>query len=218
MSRWATCLVGAVLAALSLMGQARAQSGASCPIGPPKIVAGASYTLTNNDECAALIFTSTSPVSVTAPAASTVAPGFQALLFSVYSGLTVTPALPSQVSNQTSAVLGAGQSALFYGDGANYWWGNGAGFLMGAAQQPGIATALGQTPGTTISNSPVIQMPNGIMRLTNTASIIPSANGDILKICGGNSAALGVNVSGRNSAWWEILDPFNTPYKIPLCR
>ena len=216
----ASFAAGAALAMLALASipSAYAQSGASCPIGAPKTVAASSYTLTNNDECFALIFTSPNPVTVRAPAANTIAPGYQVLLVSLYNGLTVSSTV-STINNAPAQVLGAGQSALLTGDGSTYWWGAGAGFGMIPATFSGTMSQ----PVTTWSNSPVVMLPNGILQITSPSSIVRNA-GDAFAVCkGGSKLPLGGPAEQMNQAqrggpaWLQVLDALQRPYRIPLC-
>lgn len=214
--RWASVIAGAALVFLA-SASAYAQSGASCPIGAPVTITATRYTLTNNDQCSSLIFTAASPITVTVPAANTVAPGFQVLMLPLYNGLTVTSPI-SQINKANFAkAIGPGQSALLMGDGASYWWGPGMGF----GSIP--ATVAGGTMGTTLSNSPIFTLPNGVLQITNPASVI-QGDGDSFAVChGGTKMALGgpaeqANASQRGGpAWLVVLDALQRPFKIPLC-
>lgn len=211
--RWASFVVGAALALLASIPVAYAQSGASCPIGAPHIVPGTSYNLTNDDICAALIFTSPNPVTVTAPAANTVAPGYQVLLVPLYNGLTVSSAL-STINNTATQILGAGQSGLLMGNGSAYFWGAGVGFGMLPAAVSGLAQA-----GTNWSNSPVVMLPNGIIQITNPASVV-QGGGDSFAVCrGGAAPSLGPTEQAKRGApaWWQVLDTLGRPFRVPLC-
>lgn len=207
-----------LLAALSLLPN-RAWAQAACPIVTPTSVSATSYTLTNNDECHALIFTSRVLSTLTLPNANTVAPGFQALVYSTGGGVTIVPNSASTINGQTAnAVIGGGQSGLLYGDNVNYFLGLGTGFLTGPASGASFTNLSGSAvfPGVLLGNSPVVQIPNGVLQITNPASLIPSSGGDILKICGGASALLGAP-KGQTPAWWYVLDFLGNPRKIPLC-
>ncbi len=215
MGRWGNFFAGAALAVLALSPNvARAQSGAACPIGAPVTVTATSYNLSNNDECQALVFTAASPVTVTAPNANTVAPGFQVMLIPLYNGLTVTSSA-SRISNLTSQGLGPGQSAVLMGDGTNYFWGGGSGFGTIPATVSGTTVGAG----TNFSNSPTIMLPNGILQITNPASVIPG--GDAFTVCkGGTPLALGpvgLEVPRGAPSWWPILGPMGKVWKVPLC-
>ena len=212
MRSWWGSIIAAVVLAL-YAAPASAQSGAACPIGAPVTIAATSYVLTNNNECQAIVFTAPSPITVTAPNANTVAPGFQVMLIPLYNGLTVTSSA-SRISNQTSQGLGAGQTATLMGDGTNYYWAVGSGFNTVPA-----AVAGGATAGTNWSNSPTAMFPNAIMQITNPASVMQ--DNDAFAVCRGG-AKLPLGYVGNNAtrgapSWWQILDSAGKPWKIPLC-
>ncbi len=199
-------------------------AGASCPITAPITITGAAYLLSNNDECHALIFTSAIPVAVTAPAATTVAPGWQVMLFSTSGGLTISSTGSgsginvSTGSNGTTGIIGGGQSAVLYGDGANYWMAPGGGFLSQPPAGAAFANLGGGTvfPGVLLGNSPIVQVPNGVLQFTNPASLVPADRGDIMRICAGVNRAMGA-VPNQSPAWLQVFDWLQRPYKIPLC-
>lgn len=216
MNLFRTAALVAGIMALALLPQREARAQAACPITAPHTTSVTTYNLTNNDQCGGLIFTGGAMATVTLPAATTVAPGFQVLIFAANAGVVITPPSGTMVNNGTSSlVVGQGQSGLLYGDGANYWWAAGSGFIAKAAAVSGFAT-----PGTNWSNSPVYPFPNGVLQLTNPASIIPATNGDAFKVCNGSSNGLlgpPGNISRGAPSWWQIIDPFNRAWRIPLC-
>lgn len=213
--------IPALLLLFGLHGEAYAQS--ACPIGVPQTKTGTAYTITNNDQCAALIFTAQTPVTVTVPAATTVAPGYQVMLFSVSGGITLSLAsgITSMINGGTSGVLiGAGQSGMLYGDGANYWYGAGTGF---SSTPPNSSfTNLNSLTGVTSGNTGVADMPNAIIQFTNPASFLKGNYP--FAVCGQAPAAFGSGASGtpRSTSspnnWLQILDPFQKLRLIPLCN
>lgn len=230
MHRWGTMkgwLRVAIVAAVFLdfltpeggLLQAQAQSGAACPIGAPVTVTTTTYALTNNNTCQALIFTAASPVTVTAPAANTVAPGYQVMLFSVSGGITLTSSASTINSTSNGVLIGGGQSGLLYGDGSVYWYGNGSGF---SSTPPNSAfTGLNSLPGVTSGNSGTVVVPNAIMQFTNPASFLQG--GYPFAVCGAAPPAFGSGASGTPrststpSNWLQIMDPFQKLRLIPLC-
>jgi hypothetical protein len=190
---------------------------AACPMTTPQAITASSLTLTNNNECSTLIFTSITPITVTLPPANTISPYFQAIFLPVYAGLTVSPSGTALINSQSSQVIGPGQSATLENDGTNWWFEIGGGFATKPAAFPNLGVGAGQTT----SNSPTILLPNGTLQITNQASIAQATNGDAFAVCrGGAGTPLqnGIAASpGRTPAWWQILNPFGQPYRIPLC-
>lgn len=210
--------MGVALAVLALSHAAYAQNGAACPIGAPKTITTTSYTLTNNDQCFALVFTSQNPVTLNVPAATTLAPGFQVMVLPIGNGVTVTPLLGT-ISNMAAIVVGPGQSGTLIGDGKTYFWASAAGFIT----VPAAVGSSGETTGFSWSNSPVYGLPNGISQITNPASLDYN-DGDAFAVCrGGTKYKLGDPIGVYNNtnrpgpAWWSILDPLGRPFKVPLC-
>ena len=221
-ARAAGFIAGAAMALLALSPfQARAQSGAACPIGAPVTITASSLALTNNNECQAIIFTSPNPISVTAPAATSVAPGFQVMIFAINNGVTITSA--AMINNVTSGiVIGPGQSGLLYGDGAKYWFANGSGFASTAPNSTLSSVNLGRLPGTTASNSPLQALPNGLIQFTNDASFRPGNYP--FAACAGAPMAIGAGAPGTPRSpyvpkpWLQIIDDNDQTWLIPLCR
>src|SRR5579859_8077021 len=160
--------LAAAIACACLLPHRAALAQAACPIGPPKTVSASSYTLTHNDQCSVIIFTSPSSVAVTAPAANTVPAGFQAMLFSISGGAVVSSASTINAAS-SPIVFGGGQSGILYGDGvSNYSWLVGTG-LQSVAANPSLGT-LNRAPGVLAATSPTVFMPNGLLQFTNSAS------------------------------------------------
>ncbi len=150
-------LVWAALAALALWicglspGLAQ-ENGSPCPIqtaqSAANIVFSTTYTITNNDECQILVFGAGSAITVTAPNANTVAPGFEVIIFSLAATTTVNSAVSTINSTAHSVAIGAGQSGRLHGDGVNYW------FETPGAGTGGVTSVTWTGDGTIFSTTP----------------------------------------------------------------
>ncbi len=217
-------LAGALLAFAVGALPARAQSGAACPIGAPNLQSVTAYSLTNNDECSAIVFTASTPITVTVPNANTVAPGYQVMIFSLSGGVTLNSAVSGINGNLTSVGLGSGQSGLLYGDGANYWLMSGSGFVSGPANSVLSSLTVGRVQNTTGANSAVVTMPNGLLQFTNPASFLNG--GYPFGACGAAPMTFGAGLTGQPRSlsvqtqrpWLQIFDNFSRPWVIPLCN
>ncbi len=221
MGRRVALIAGAAIALLALSPmQARAQAGAACPIGAPVITAATTYNLTNNDECTAIVFTSPNPVSVTAPAGNTVAPGFQVMLFSVTGGVSVTSSASRINGDTVGFLVGPGQSALLYGDGTNYSSAIGMGFQTIPTNAAFSTANLNRLPGTLAANSGTIVVPPGILQFSDEASFRPGSYP--FDVCRNAPMTFGHGASGNpvgssSMNWLEILDVQKRAHLIPLC-
>jgi hypothetical protein len=67
-----------------------------------------------------------------------------------------------------------------------------------------------------LGNSPTVQVPNGVLQITNQASMLQPVNNDIARVCQGATAPIGAAPS-RVPRWLYAIDPFGQPGKIPWC-
>lgn len=111
-----------LLTALALSGFASsgAWAQASCPINAqsPFTYALPTYALSNNDECAVIVFSySASPVTITVPIANTLAPGFQVTIIAQGNDVVLTP-VSGTINGAGSSTISKGLSATLYGNGS----------------------------------------------------------------------------------------------------
>lgn len=145
----------AAMLLLPLSAWAQGDNGSPCPIGAasPRTIATSTYTLVNDDQCAVLVFSSASPISVTVPAGSMLTPGFQAKIIASGNTVTLTPS-SGTINGASSATIPSGADGVLYGNGA-------AAFrLMGGGSSGGMAI--------TASNATLPTARDNLMPTANT--------------------------------------------------
>lgn len=211
---------GAVTALLSLAGMP-AQAQAPCPIQnmSPRVVTSSTYTVVGPDTCAVIIFTSGATVRLPTPGASVGSAGMPITMIPAGpGGITLVPDQPTDIYvngvSQNAANIPAGSSGtMVVSDGTNWFAIYGT---PGALNLPANLSPSNVYPGTFLGNSPITPLPNGVLQITNPASIIPADRGDIMRPCAGVSAPVG-SQRNRSPAWLYVLDYLQRPYKVPLC-
>lgn len=208
-------------AAAALVGgnASDALAQASCPIEGATTKTATTYTLTNNDQCSVLVFTARTVVTVTAPAATTVPPGFQAMLISTGGGIVINTGSPFNATGATTTAVGPGQSAVLLGDGRKYELGVGTGFSMTVPASVNFTNYSGVFPGTVTTNSPNVVVPDGTLQFTNRASWPSFSNTQrgysFADVCRFLPDAVGL-APGRLQ-FLRVLDPMQRPRMMPVC-
>lgn len=208
----------AAAAALIGANASDALAQASCPIEGATTKTVTTYTLTNNDQCAVLVFTARTVVTVTAPNANTVPPGFQAMLISTGGGIVINTGSPFNATGATTAAVGPGQSAVLLGDGSKYELGVGTGFSMTVPASVNFSNYANVFPGTVSTNSPTVVVPDGTLQFTNRASwpslSNPKLGYTISDVC--KYMPFDVREQGRLQ-FLRILDPMGRTRMLPVC-
>lgn len=202
--------------AILVAGSTAALAQGVCPVGQPVPVSSgaSSYTLTAGDQCAFLIFTGGTPVTITAPTASSLnVPTFQVTLMSTGAPITVTSTSNINGSTADPTMMGYSPMVLM-GDGTNYWL-----FQHGPTPVAGQYTMTtppsSLIPGTTLDGSPYLQMGNGVLKWSNQASWQAGVAPAKLAWNGCGYAPPGWGQAGPS--WLMVFDNLGLRRYIPTC-
>jgi hypothetical protein len=112
-------------AALFLLPMSAFAQSATCPAYSKgwTAIAGTAYTLSPNDQCSLLVFTSSSSVTLTLPVPKALFPfGFEFLEFTKGTGtVTLTAASGTTVNGGSTLAKATGVGALCRSNGANWY-------------------------------------------------------------------------------------------------